>query len=80
MTSIPRLSVRLRAGAAGSLVFIVTYSSWLSVTLSTGGHLLMIDAPPLNVMDESAGARRDRGETPGLFVAPPPPSTPHARG
>lgn len=37
----------------------------LSIILSTGGYLLMIDAAPLNVMDESAATRWDEGESPG---------------
>lgn len=42
----------------------------LSITLSTGGHLLMIDAAPVNVMDESPATWWDRGWGPHTSAAP----------
>lgn len=45
----------------------------LSIILSTGGHLLMIDAAPLNVMDGSAATRWARHPSLPPHAPPPPP-------
>lgn len=64
-----RVCVKVSVGVPFHLNLFVK----LSIILSTGGHLLMIDAAPLNVMDGSAATRWDRGETPQPPSLTPPP-------